>query len=284
VIESSLLHHALNAAGGRTDAHGIAAGAVRQMTIRDTEIHTFSGDGIQVDPGRSAPGWTDVTVERCRIWLEPLRTAENGFDAGTVPGENAIDTKANAALPRATLLVRDVTAWGFRGGLIANMAAFNLKEHLDATLDRVTVHSSQIAFRLRGDGPRDGGALVTITNAVVYDTGTAFRYEEDIRMLRVWNSTVGANVSSAFQAAESRDRGLDVKNLLVLGERPPEAADPSNRAVNARAFVDAARHDYTLAPGSSAVDAGIPLPSVTTDRTGATRPQGKGYDVGAYER
>jgi hypothetical protein len=284
VIESSLLHHALNAAGGRTDAHGIAAGAVRQMTIRDTEIHTFSGDGIQVDPGRSAPGWTDVTVERCRIWLEPLRTAENGFDAGTVPGENAIDTKANAALPRATLLVRDVTAWGFRGGLIANMAAFNLKEHLDATLDRVTVHSSQIAFRLRGDGPRDGGALVTITNAVVYDTGTAFRYEEDIRMLRVWNSTVGANVSSAFQAAESRDRGLDVKNLLVLGGRPPEASDPSNRAVGPRAFVDAARHDYTLAPGSPAVDAGIPLPGVTTDRTGAPRPQGKAYDVGAYER
>ena len=46
LIENCLVHHALNAANGRTDAHGIAAGAVQDLTIRDTEIHTFSGDGI----------------------------------------------------------------------------------------------------------------------------------------------------------------------------------------------------------------------------------------------
>jgi hypothetical protein len=285
LIEGSLVHHALNAAGGRTDAHGIAAAAVRDLTIRDTEIHTFSGDGIQIDSARLAPGWGDVTVEGCHIWLAPLPEATNGFAAGVVPGENAIDTKAAAAHPRATLTVRNTVASGFRDGLIANMAAFNLKEHVDVTLDGVTVFDSDIAFRLRGVTSRArGGAWVTIMNAVVYDTSTAFRYEDNIERLRVWNSTVGRGVGRVFRAASSASRGLEVRNLLVLGPLPPEAAHPSNRSADAHAFVDAAGHDYRLAPGAAAIEAGVTLPDVLTDRLGTPRPQGRGYDVGAYER
>ena len=114
LIDGSLLHHALNAAGGRTDAHGIVAGAVRDLTIRDTEIHTFSGDGLQVDPGRAAPGWDRVTIEGSKIWLAPLPAPENGFAAGAVPGENAVDTKAAATNVRSRITVRDTIASGFR--------------------------------------------------------------------------------------------------------------------------------------------------------------------------
>ena len=285
LIEGCLIHHALNATDGRTDAHGIVAGAVQNLTIRDTDIHTFSGDGFQVDPGRRAPGWNNVTVERSRIWLAPLTIAQNGFAAGTVPGENAIDTKASHSLPRAKLTVRDMTAWGFRQGLIGNMAAFNLKENVKVTVDRTTVYASEIAFRLRGPGSSaTGGAWVTVMNAVVYDAATAFRYEENIVNLRIWNSTVGRNVVRPFRAAASGSRGLEVLNLLVNGTLPSEAIDASNRSVGASAFVGAAAHNYALAPGSAAIDAGITLPGVTRDRIGATRPQGRAYDVGAYER
>ena len=55
LIEGSLIHHALNAADGRTDAHGIVAGAARRLTIRNTEVHTFSGDAFQIDPGAPRP-------------------------------------------------------------------------------------------------------------------------------------------------------------------------------------------------------------------------------------
>lgn len=283
LIEDSLIHHALNATGGRTDAHGIVAGAVRDLTIRDTEIHTFSGDGFQVDPGRLAPGWDRVTLERCRIWLAPLPAAENGFAAGVVAGENAVDTKVGATLPRATLTIRDTTASGFRGGLISNMAAFNLKEKINATVDRVTVYDSEIAFRLRGGGATANGAWVTTANAVVYNTETAFRYEDNIQNLKIWNSTVGGNVTRAFQSASSTSSGLEVRNLLVLGTLPVEAAHSSNRSVDAAAFVQASAHDYVLAPGSPVIDAGLSLPGVTTDRVGAPRPQGVAYDIGAYE-
>ena len=284
LIDRCLIHHALNAAGGRTDAHGVAAGAVRDLTIRDTEIHTFSGDGFQVDPGRAAPGWNRVTIERSRIWLAPLPLPANGFPAGAVPGENAVDTKASNSLPRATLTIRDTTAWGFRDGLITNMAAFNLKENINATVDGVTVYHSEIAFRLRGPGSAAaGGAWVTIKNAVVHDTATGFRYEDNIQNLKIWNSTVGTGVPRSFRAAASGSGGLEVRNLLVYGPLPPEAAHTSNWSVGPEAFVNAAIHNYALARGAAVIDAGIALGGVSTDRIGIARPQGRAYDVGAYE-
>lgn len=284
LVEGSLLHHALNAAGGRRDAHGIAAGAVRRLTIRDTEIHTFSGDAIQVDPGRAAPGWNDVTIERCRLWLGPLPGPENGFAAGVVPGENALDTKAASTLPRARLVVRDTVAFGFRAGLIGNMAAFNLKENIDATLDGVTVYDSEIGFRIRGAGGDRAGALVSVRNAVVHDTAAAFRYEEAIENLRIWNTTIGRDVHRAFVAAAARRPGLDVRNLLILAlALPAEASHGSNRAAGPDAFTDVSVHDYTLRAGSPAIDAGVAIPEVPADRRGVRRPQRGAWDVGAYE-
>jgi hypothetical protein len=283
LIEHCLIHHALNAAKGRTDAHGIVAGPVRNLTVRHTEIHTFSGDGLQIDPGRSAPGWRDVTLDRVRIWLAPLPMAANGFAAGTVPGENAVDTKASAGLARATLTIRDTTASGFRNGLVGNMAAFNLKENINATLDRVTVFDSEIAFRLRGGGAASTGAWVTVKNAVVHDVLKAYLYEDNIQNLRIWNNTVGRGVTRVFDASESTMSGLNVRNVLLLGIRPRETADPSNMSVPEQAFVDPVRHDYRLAPGTAAIDTGVTISSVSVDRNGVQRSVGSGYDVGAYE-
>ena len=255
VIEGCLIHHALNAADGRTDAHGVVAGAVRNLTIRNTEIHTFSGDGLQVDPGRAAPGWDLVTVERSRIWLAPLPAPENGFAAGAVPGENAIDTKAAATNARSRLIIRDTIASGFRGGLIGNMAAFNLKEHVDAVVDGVTVFDSEIAFRLRGPAHRRRGSLVQ--NAVVHDVATAFRYEDNIQNLRIWNSTVGAQRHARrSQAASAPNALLDVRNLLSIPPSRPKRAPPPTCASTATAFVNAEAHDYHLAAGSPALNAG----------------------------
>lgn len=284
LIENCLIHHALNAAGGRTDAHGIVAGPVQTLTIRNTEIHTFSGDAVQVDPGRSSPGWKNVTLDGVRMWLAPLPEPVNGFAAGIVPGENGIDTKAASTNPRATLTIRNTTAWGFRNGLINNMAAFNLKESIDAVLDGVTVYDSEIAFRLRGGGgSATSGAWVTLKNAVVHDVAYAYRYEDDIRNLRIWNNTLGMGVGRAFRAASSDSVGLEVRNLLMLGTRPPEAADSSNLVVAQTSFVNAGAHDYRLAAGSPAIDAGVAISGVATDRNSVARPSGAGLDVGAYE-
>ena len=282
VIEQSLIHHCLNAANGRTDAHGIVAGSVRNLVVRDTKIHTFSGDAIQLDPGRSAPGWDRITIERCQFWLEPLPAAANGFPAGTVPGENALDTKTLATAPRATVIVRQTEAWGFRGGLLTNMAAFNVKENVDATFDGVTVSRSEIAFRLRGPGS-NGGAWARVQNAVVYDVATAVRYEDNIERVQVWNTTLGSAIPRFFRAASSDSVGLDVRNVLFLGPNSTMPGGLGNMQATAAFFLNAAAHDYRLAPGSPAIDAGVAVSSVTKDRIGVSRPQGAYLDVGAYE-
>jgi hypothetical protein len=282
VVEKSVIHHCLNATNGRTDAHGIAAGAVKNLIVRDTKIHTFSGDAIQLDPDRAAPGWDRITIDRCQFWLEPLTTAENGFAVGTVPGENALDTKTLESAPRAIVTVRQTEAWGFRGGLITNMAAFNIKENVDATLDGVTVSRSEIAFRLRGPGA-NGGAWARVQNAVVYDVGTAVRYEDNIERVQVWNVTLGSAIPRFFRAASSTAAGLDVRNVLFLGSSATMPGGLGNLQAVAAFFVNAAANDYRLAPGSLAIDAGVANSSITKDRLGVSRPQGAYWDVGAYE-
>ena len=286
LVEGALIHRCLNPADGRTDAHGLVASAVRGLTIRRTEIHTFSGDAIQLNRTgtRYAPGWDDVVIEQCRFWLAPLAETENGFPAGTVTGENALDTKVDSASPRARITIRDTEAWGFGGGLIRLQAAFNLKEKIDARVDRVTVWDSEIAFRVRGDGSGHNGAWVQIQNAVLHDVAIAVRYEDDIERLRVWNSTFGSGVGRAFVAAQSKSSRPDVRNTVVLGSTlPQEAAGESNRAVGDKAFVNASAHDYRPTAYSPAVDSGIALQDVGTDRAGVRRPQGRAYDAGAYE-
>jgi hypothetical protein len=42
--------------------------------------------------------------------------------------------------------------------------------------------------------------------------------------------------------------------------------------------------DFHLRPGSPAIDVGASLPDVSQDADGRSRPQGSGYDLGAYER
>lgn len=285
LIEGCLIHHCLNSAEGRTDAHGVTGGAMADLTIRDTEIHTFSGDAIQLDPGREEPGWTRLVIEGCSLWLEPLPEAVAGFDAGIVPGENAVDTKTWEDAPRAELVIRDTVMWGFRGGLIPNMAALNLKENIDATVDRVTIFDSEIAFRLRGPtSSRPAGARVRVSNAVVYDVDVALRYENDIEDLRVWHSTFGADVGQLFHEASADESVLDVRDLLVLGAAlPDEASGASNLTVDADCFVDVGEHDYHLAEGCAAIDAGEVITEVTVDRDGVERPVGEAVDIGAYE-
>jgi len=248
VIEDSLVHHCLRtvartcveepcpeppdcaAADCRMDAHGIAAGAVRNLKIINTEIHTFSGDGIQVDADRLHPGWDRVVVEGCHIWLQPLSGAVAGFAAGIVPGENAIDTKTPLGIDApANLTVHDTLAHGFRGGLV-RMSAFNLKENVRVDVQGVTVHDSQIAFRIRGRTAKSPyAANVRIADSLIYDVGTAIRYEAAIEKIRLRRTTIGPGVVRVFDNQASHSRGvIDGRDILTIATELPEQLDGGN--------------------------------------------------------
>ena len=292
LIEDSTIHHCLwatasNCSSGdcRGDAHGVVGDQAQRLTIRNTEIHSFSGDALQMNGRDQATIWNDVRIEGCHFWLGPLPEAAGGFAAGVVPGENAIDTKTpDSDMPPAQITIVDTIANGFRAGLIGNMAAYNMKENVLAVFDRVSVYDNEIGFRLRGAGGRPRGAQVTIRNAVLWDSDYGVRYEEDIAPIRIENSTWGGGVTEPFRRASAPEGVVMGANVLVLGgSLPAEIGGGSNLAVDASAFVDAAGHDYHLSDGSPAIDAGETLESVPDDRDAVPRPQGASYDVGAYE-
>lgn len=286
IIENNLIRHCLryDPILGRQDAHGIVAGAVRDLLIRDTEIHTFSGDAIQIDPDRDLPGWDSVNIEHSHFWLAPLTTAENGFPVNTIPGENAVDVKVNNTT-RAGLTLRDVIAHGFRNETLnnGNVEAFLLRENLDLLIDGVTVYDSTVAFRLRGPNSSVGNPDITIQNAVIYDVREAFRYDGDIAHLHLYNSTVGTGIGEAFRQVEAGS--ITVRNSLFSADTlPAEAAsDNSNLAVNTSVFVNVAQHDYRLQQTAVAINNGVFISNVMRDRDGNPRPQESVFDMGAYE-
>jgi hypothetical protein len=276
IIRESTIHHCLNATGGRTDAHGIVGASVRGFLIKKTKIHSFSGDAFQIDPGRSDPGWDNVVIEGSEFWLEPLPESVNGFSAGVVPGENAVDTKVRAGY-RPKMTIKDSSFWGYKDGLISNMSALNLKQSVDVIVDAVTIYDSEIAFRLRY--PAD----VQITNAIVHSTNRAVRYEDDISQIKIWNSTFGKGIDIFFQEASSGATIFDIQNSLILSNRFPSEMDSGNNLlVEDSDFNDISSHDYTPSLHSVAVDTATDL-GISTDRFGTNRPSGNGFDMGAVE-
>ena len=307
LIENSNIHHCLRSErpncddkSCRIDAHGVAAGSVRGLTIRDTVIHSFSGDGIQIDADRLYPGWDRVQVERVRIRLEPLvydsvlPGTPLPFMENVVPGEDGVDTKTphDGRQPSRISFV-DCVFSGFRSSFISNSSAFNLKENVQASIDRVLVYDSNIAFRVRGRNKKSPqSAKVVVSNSLIYKVDKAIRYEDDIANLTILSSTFGDDIRVIAQAANAAKHGvLNAKNVLILGK--PSGMGRFAKvsggqlsgvlSVDVSAFVDASEHDYRLVTGSPAIDAGERLDDVAEDFDGNQRPRGPSWDFGAYE-
>ena len=183
LIENCKIHHLL--AGSfkkQVDAHGIT-GRWGNVTIRNCDIGLISGDCIQFDPDRKSTG--RVVIENCRLWTGPLSADAAAFKKGERPGENAVDTKTMPKAPRAQLIIRNCILHGWKQpGQIGLMAALNLKENVNATVENCVFFDNEVAFRLRGP-TRRGGAWVSITSCAIYRTEVGVRAEDTIANLKI---------------------------------------------------------------------------------------------------
>jgi hypothetical protein len=289
-IMDSQIHHCLHYDSDdeeRVDAHGITGGAVTNLVIEGTDIHTFSGDAVQIDPGRTAPGWTNIVIRDCRFWLAPLEEDTNGFLAGQVPGENAIDTKTMTDGTRAVLTIEDSSFWGFRDGIdFSNQAALLFKENVDVTVRRTRIFDSEIGVRVRGPtDTRPLGAHVRVESSLLYGLEVGIRYEDDIEQLDLYHLTFGEGIDAHLVGASAEAAMLDIRNSLFFGsELPTEAtAHTSNATAEYSDFEDAVHHDYHLSPDSDAIDAGEPIDGVDADLDQDVRVEGDAPDLGAFE-
>ena len=288
LVEDVEIAYFLNGSfGSLDDSHGLAITSTDGVTLRRANIHHVSGDSLQVDPNRTPGAISDnIVIEDSQLWTGPLEEDFNaGWRQGDSPGENALDTKVLktgfASEIRMNITLRNVTAYGWSAiPQMANRAAFNLKEKISATLDRITVYDSEIAFRIRGGL---GNADTVISNAVIHDVETAIRSETSLTNLRVYNSTFGHGIGQNLQhAGGSGGTGSwDWRNNAFVGAKPAEASDSSNLAATSADFVDSGGRDYHLAGSSSLVNAGVSISMSSMDRDGTTRQEP--FDVGAFE-
>jgi hypothetical protein len=198
-IESCRIHHVLRGSFSKQqDAHGIT-GQPTKLVIRNCEIGLTSGDCIQFDPGRGP--WDDVLIENCTLWTGPLPENAGEFHKGERPGENAIDTKQQTSNPRSKLIIRNCLFYGFKQpGQIGNLAALNLKNHVQATVSNCVFRDNEICFRVRGGTGEYGGAHVTIENCAVYDSQVAVRAEDKIENLKINRLGIGEGIQRKLHA------------------------------------------------------------------------------------
>lgn len=215
VIENCHIHHLLNGtyrAEKNLDAHGIT-GRPLHLTVRNTEISHVSGDALQFDPGRKTEpdAWDNVLVEHCFLWTGPLDRDCAAYRRGERPGENAFDSKVAPDGPRARITIRNTLMQGWGHGAIGNGAALNLKEKIQAVVDRCVFVENDIAFRCRGAGGERASAWVTARHCTVYRTSRVFRLEAGVENVKIFHLAVGEGVEREFDRAPGPGAGHEVQ-------------------------------------------------------------------------
>ena len=237
---------------------------------------SISGGAWAVD-ARAATGWTfrsctfsnsqhgltlrngsGVVVERC-LWNSTI--GNTCMEALTCPGIII----RNNVWDRVVATNQHCNITGASGAEIYNNTWYRTAGaasllRMDASVTNAIVKNN--TFR----------ADSTLTECVNIDSAIQGTLDADYNIY--WKTTTGTadlfNISSTIRnwAYWQGTLGKDLNGQNVDPGHTNEAAG-----------------DYTSASASSAiVDAGTPIGSVTDDYLGAARPQGAGYDVGAYER
>ncbi|MBW2459639.1 MAG: putative Ig domain-containing protein, partial [Deltaproteobacteria bacterium] len=124
-------------------------------------------------------------------------------------------------------------------------------------------------------------SFITLWNNTFYDIqyhGAGFRGASTGNVVR---NNIFAQVSTSYWGDEGGEVTGDF-NLIF------EAGDPGSPGANDLLgvdplFVAPGSDDLRIGPDSPAIDAGDELTEVTTDLAGVTRPQGAGWDIGAWE-
>jgi len=161
-------------------------------------------------------------------------------------------------------------------GLIFNSEEGGYAHHLYAW-NNIIIHCGHSNYQ-HGGGiglPHWGGSPGTVEygywwNNIIHDCYYGAKFDkEEIASVEVRNNIFYNSTVADIQWGDSP------QGVIVLDHNLFNTTDPK--------FVNASAGDFHLLPGSPAIDAGVALPNVTHDLDGIPRPQGEGYDIGAYE-
>jgi parallel beta-helix repeat protein len=164
-------------------------------------------------------------------------------------------------------------------------------------------HASGISlYQIDGGGPSTGNLVANNTVLVASDGRWALNIQDGAINNTVYNNILWnahsfrgtldisedslPGYAADYNAVMDRFTTDGGDSVLTLAQwRQQTGQDAHSFASTPGAlFVDAGGDDYQLTATSPALDAGTALADVPTDIVGVARPQGSGFDVGAYEK
>jgi hypothetical protein len=156
--------------------------------------------------------------------------------------------------------------------------------------DNTTIRNSSIHDN-RGDGgvTLNHGRNILFSNNLVYNNlngvGVAYGNPTNTQIYNntIYNHPQGDGISLTSVAASTVIKNnILYQNSRAIQDQGVGTVVSKNLTTDPK-FMNAAANDFRLQATSPAIDAGIALSAVLTDLKGISRPQGAGYDIGAYE-
>jgi parallel beta-helix repeat protein len=163
--------------------------------------------------------------------------------------------------------------------------------------DQITITNCSVrANGSYGIGIYRGDSILVVNN-VIWGNGAdaslgatgGIRVGAYANNAKIYNNTVYSNTGHGIKIEGSSTTPIIANNILhansvaqIRHEGAIGGITLANNLTNDPGFVDPPA-DFRLTPGSCAIDAGMTIAEVVADRDGMGRPQGRGYDLGAYE-
>jgi len=199
------------------------------------------------------------------------------------------------ALIMTANVVRDNIGDGAAGGIHTSCHSISLLNNLFYGNSAQWYHGAILA---------EGDAIKVINNTIVYNyaegigAGLTVMLNEDSDRAVITNNIIYGN-SGHYEGNDlvirndQNENGTASPVSLLNNDFDQSAAgtditipfsiDPSNLDNKYPLFVNPGTDDYNLIEGSPCIDAGTSTEAPSTDIAGTSRPQGSGYDMGAYE-
>ena len=247
---------------------------VQNCIVHDTNQWQYNGEGIYVGTGSGGPldNTGNVIIRNNIIY----NTTDEGIE---------IKPGTHNCLIEGNLLYNIMTEPLYSGGAgaieinEATLACPGCPNGLQTwpsnpnhVVRNNIVHSSKTGIR--------AGTGCIVYNNVVYNIADTYsgilvnNHASDGYTREIYHNTVDVPVDRAVTIISGT---ADVKNNIG-------PSTLNNLASNQAYFVSVikGKEDYHLTAGSAPIDAGVTT-DIVTDKDGNTRPQGGGYDIGAYE-
>lgn len=282
VIYRNRIHDNGVMSSAENDRHGIGGGGNR-IWILDNEIYRNSGDAVQF--GHEA-----------RNQFGSIYIGRNVIHDDR---ENAIDIKEVS-----NVVISQNTMYGYRSSSSSEGAAVVVHDcPINAHVIFNTIRDSQIGISsasLASECPRPVNVRF-IGNVIEDITGNAIQGWGSGKITQVVGNTIVA-VGGVGIGLDNVAAGSGIENNLLwrIGSQAIETGGSATVATNLAdtvdpQFRDEAAGDYRLMVDSPAIDAGrasaayaahlaIHGVAIDVDHSGAPRPQGSQWDIGAHER